>query len=290
VFGWSLDEEQSFDLLDAYVQAGGNFIDTADTYGSHGPGGFGSSEQIIGRWMAARGNRDQLVIATKVGMAPELSGLSAASIRQASEDSLRRLGVDHIDLYYVHRDDLNTPIEETLSAFGELVAAGKVRYLGASNYTADRLGQALAIGARDGMGSFVALQPEYNLLERDRYEGELASICLREGIACVPYYGLASGFLTGKYRRDGPSVESPRSPRVKDRYLNDRGFAAIDALERVAIAHSTSVAAVALAWLAAQPAVAAPIASATSREQLAEWMPAAELELTAEELAALSSL
>ena len=223
--------------------------------------------------MAARGNRDQLVIATKVGMAPAQPGLSPASIRAAAEGSLRRLGIDHIDLYYAHRDDPRTPIDETLSAFGELVGAGKVRYLGASNYSAERLRQARALGARDHAPCFQALQPEYNLLERAEYEGELAALCVSEGIGCVPYYGLASGFLTGKYRRGGGEIDSPRYPRVRDRYLNERGFRAVEALQRIAGAHATSSAAVALAWLAAQPGVVAPIASATSPAQLAEADP-----------------
>ncbi len=288
MFGWSIDEQRSFEVLDAYVAAGGNFIDTADSYGRRGPGGAGESERIIGRWMAARGNRDRLVIATKVGMSPELTGLSAENVRSGAEASLERLKTDRIDLYYAHKDDPQTPLEETLAAFGKLIADGLIRYAAASNYSAERLGQALELGERDGMASYVALQPHYNLLERDEYEGELASLCERAGVACVPYFGLARGFLTGKYRRDGEDVDSPRAQGVRESYFNERGFAVLDALDEIAAEHDVAVAAVALAWLAAQPTVIAPIASATSPEQLGELVALAELELTPAELERLS--
>jgi aryl-alcohol dehydrogenase (NADP+) len=288
VFGWSIDEQRSFEVLDAYVAAGGNFIDTADSYGRRGPGGAGESERIIGRWMAARGNRDRLVIATKVGMSPELSGLSAENIRSGAQASLERLKTERIDLYYAHKDDAQTPLQETLAAFGSLIADGLIGYAAASNYSAERLAQALEIGERDGMASYVALQPHYNLLERGEYEGELASLCERAGVACVPYFGLAQGFLTGKYRRDGEDVDSVRAQGVRESYANERGFAVLDALDAIAGEHDVAVAAVALAWLAAQPTVIAPIASATSREQLGELVALAELKLTPAELERLS--
>lgn len=284
VFGWTIDEERSFAVLDAYVEAGGNFIDTADIYG-----GSGASERIIGRWIAARGNRDRLVIATKVGMGAEQPGLAPQSIRRGIEGSLERLGVDHVDLYYAHRDDRQTPLEESLAAFAELVQEGKVRYLAASNYSAERLEQALGTSAREGLPAYVALQPEYNLLERGEYEGELERVCERAGVDCIPYYGLAKGFLTGKYRRDGADVDSERAAGVREKYFNDRGFAVIDALERVAGEHHSRIAAVALAWLLAQPTVTAPIASATSPDQLAELSAAARLELSAEQLSLLDA-
>jgi aryl-alcohol dehydrogenase-like predicted oxidoreductase len=288
VFGWSINEQRSFEVLDAYVAAGGNFIDTADSYGRRGPGGAGESERIIGRWMEARGNRDELVIATKVGMSPELTGLSAENVRSGAEASLERLKTGRIDLYYAHKDDAQTPLEETLAAFGSLIADGLIGYAAASNYSAARLALALEIGEREGMASYVALQPHYNLLERDEYEGELASLCGRAGVACVPYFGLARGFLTGKYRRDGEDVDSPRAQGVRESYFNERGFAVLEALDAIAAEHDVAVAAVALAWLAAQPTVIAPIASATSPEQLGELVALAELQLTPAELQRLS--
>jgi len=288
VFGWTIDERRSFEVLDAYARAGGNFIDTADSYGRRGPGGAGESERIIGRWMAARGNREQLVIATKVGSSPTLPGLSEATIRKGAEASLERLGTDRIDLYYAHKDDPDTPLEETLAAFGALIDDGMIRHAAASNYSAERLGEALRIGEREGMASYVALQAHYNLMEREEYEGELAPVCERHGLACLPYFALARGFLSGKYRPDGPQVESPRAAGVHDSYFNDRGFAVLAALDQIAAAHDTAVAAVALAWLAEQPTVLAPVASATSTEQLAELLASAPLELSVAELAQLS--
>jgi aryl-alcohol dehydrogenase-like predicted oxidoreductase len=288
VFGWTIDERRSFEVLDAYARAGGDFIDTADSYGRRGRGGAGESERIIGRWMAARGNREQLVIATKVGSSPTLPGLSEATIRKGAEASLERLGTDRIDLYYAHKDDPGTPLEETLGAFGALIDDGIIRHAAASNYSAERLGEALRIGERDGTASYVALQAHYNLMERDEYEGELAPLCERHGLACLPYFALARGFLSGKYRPDGPKVDSPRATGVHDSYFTDRGFAVLAALDQIAAAHDTAVAAVALAWLAAQPTVAAPVASATSTEQLAELLASVELELSLAELARLS--
>jgi aryl-alcohol dehydrogenase-like predicted oxidoreductase len=288
VFGWTLDDERSFAVLDAYREAGGNFIDTADVYGRRGPDGAGSSEHIIGRWIAARGNRDELVIATKVGMAEGLRGLSADTIARGAESSLKRLGIERIDLYYAHQDDPDTPLEETLGAFATLIAEGKIAYAGASNYDAGRLEQALEVGRQAGMASYVALQPQYNLMERDGYEGSLMDLCARHGIACLPYFSLARGFLTGKYRPGGAEVDSPRAGGVRDLYFNDRGFAVLEALDAVAAAHRTNVAAVSLAWLAAQPTVVAPIASATSAEQLADLLQFVSLQLSEDELRRLS--
>jgi aryl-alcohol dehydrogenase-like predicted oxidoreductase len=288
VFGWTLDQERSFAVLDAYREAGGNFIDTADVYGRRGPDGAGSSEQIIGRWIAARGNRDELVIATKVGMAEGLRGLSAETIARGAESSLERLGIDTIDLYYAHQDDPDTPLEETLGAFATLIAEGKIAYAGASNYDANRFEQALEVGRQAGMASYVALQPQYNLMERSGYEGPLMDLCARHGVACVPYFSLARGFLTGKYRPGGAEVDSPRAGGVRDLYFNDRGFAVLEALDEVAAAHGASVAAVSLAWLAAQPTVVSPIASATSTEQLAELLQFVSLQLSEDELRLLS--
>jgi aryl-alcohol dehydrogenase-like predicted oxidoreductase len=290
VFGWTIDEERSFAVLDAYVRAGGNFIDTADTYGRRGPGGAGESERIIGRWMAARENRDELVIATKVGMDSDLSGLSEATIRQGIEGSLERLGLDTVDLYYAHQDDPGTPLEETLGAFDALAREGKIRYAAASNYSASRLSEALAIGERERMARYVALQPHYNLMERREYEGELVAVCERHGLACIPYFALARGFLTGKYSRGGVLPDGPRAGGVRDSYFNERGFAVLDALRQTAADRETTVAAVALAWLRAQPTVIAPIASATSTEQLAELVASATLALSVQESELLSSV
>ena len=289
MFGWTIDEERSFAVLDAYAQAGGNFIDTADSYGRGGPGGAGESERILGRWMASRGNRNELVIATKVGMSPDLRGLSEATIARGIEASLERLGIDTVDLYYAHKDDPDTPLEETLGAFGQLIGEGKIRHVAASNYSASRLSEALGIGERAGMARYEALQPHYNLMERTGYEGELAGVCEQNGLACLPYFGLAKGFLTGKYSRDGQLPDSPRAQSVRDSYFNERGFAVLDALSEIAGEHETSLAAVALAWLLAQRTVVAPIASATSIEQLAELLASVELRLTPEELAQLDA-
>jgi aryl-alcohol dehydrogenase-like predicted oxidoreductase len=288
VFGWTIDEERSFAVLDAYAEAGGNFIDTADTYGRRGPEGAGESERIIGRWIAARRNRGQLVIATKVGMSADPSGLSRETIRRGIEASLKRLAIDTVDLYYAHKDDPATPLQETLGAFGELIDEGKIRHAAASNYSTARLSEAVAIGEHEGMAAYVALQPHYNLMERAEYEGELAALCERRGVACVPYFALARGFLSGKYRRDGEDLDSPRASGVRASYFNERGFAVLDALDEIAAARKTAVAAVALAWLLAQPPVVATIASATSPEQLAELLPSVALELSAAELQHLS--
>jgi aryl-alcohol dehydrogenase-like predicted oxidoreductase len=283
VFGWTADEEESMAVLDAYAAAGGNFVDTADGYGNWVEGNpRGMSERIIGRWMAARGNRDELVIATKVGRAQGMRGLADATIRTGVEESLERLGTDRIDLYYAHADDPDTPLEETMAAFDALVREGKVRHVAASNYSAPRLAEALRVSDGEGLARYVGLQPEYNLVERAEYEGELQDLCVAEGLACMPYYALASGFLTGKYRPGGPDVESARAASA-GKHLEGRA-GVLDVLDDVAAAHSTTVAAVALAWLRAQPGVTAPIASARTPEQLAELLPMAALELAPEEL------
>jgi aryl-alcohol dehydrogenase (NADP+) len=288
VFGWTADDDGSFAVLDAYAIAGGNFIDTADAYSAWVPGhSGGESETIIGRWLRARGNRDAMTIATKVGMAPGLQGLSDKVIRTAVERSLERLQTDYIDLYYAHYDDQSTPLEDTLGTFDALIQEGKLRYVAASNYTAARLAEALAVSDRAGLARYVAVQTEYNLVERAGYEGELRDLCAREGLSCLPYFGLAKGFLTGKYRPGGDRVDSARAEGARA-YLDERGLRVLTTLDEVAAAHRTAVAAVALAWLLAQPTVAAPIASARTPDQLEDLLPAVTLRLSDEELAALN--
>jgi aryl-alcohol dehydrogenase-like predicted oxidoreductase len=288
VFGWTVNEEDGFDVLDRFAAAGGNFIDTADAYSAWVPGHTGGeSETIIGNWMTSRRNRQRMVIATKVGMAPGLAGLSAATIRSAAEASLRRLRVERIDLYYAHVDDRDTPIEESLRAFTALVTEGKVGHIAASNYTAPRLSQALAIADREGFARYVALQPHYNLVHRNEYEGDLLGICAREGLGCLPYFALAKGFLTGKYRPGG-QVDSARATAARA-YLDAHGLRLLTALDEIAAVHRTTVAAVSLAWLLAQPTVVAPIASARTGEQLAQLLPAPTLTLTDAELARLTT-
>ncbi|MFL5817359.1 MAG: aldo/keto reductase [Conexibacter sp.] len=287
VFGWTADRARSFAVLDAYAASGGALVDTADAYSRWVPGHKGGeSEAIIGDWMAARGNRDELVVATKVGA--DGDGLAPETIRSHAEASLRRLRTDRIDLYYAHFDDPGTPLEETLRAFDALVREGKVRAIGASNYTPERLAEALAISDREGLARYAALQPHYNLVERGAYEGPLAELAAREGLAVLPYCALAEGFLTGKYRPDGTPPASDRAEDARA-YLDARGIAVLAALDEVAAAHATSVAADALAWLRAQPTVLAPIASARTPEQLAELLPSARLELSAEQLERLTS-
>jgi aryl-alcohol dehydrogenase-like predicted oxidoreductase len=285
VFGWTADRDASFAVLDAYAAAGGNFVDTADSYSAWVPGNSGGeSEAIIGEWMAARGNRDQIVVATKAG---KDQPLTAANVRAKCDASLRRLQTDRIDLYYVHFDDPGTPLEETLGAFDALVREGKVVAPALSNFTAARLREAVAVCEREGFARPAAFQPHYNLLERD-YEHELRDAVQEAGMSCVPYYALASGFLTGKYRPGSGDTGSPRAQGAR-RYLDERGTAVLEALDEVAAAHGVSVAAVALAWLRAQPTVAAPIASARTPEQLAELLPMAGLELTPDEIESLSA-
>jgi aryl-alcohol dehydrogenase-like predicted oxidoreductase len=289
VFGWTADEHESFAVLDAYVEAGGNFLDTADLYAAFAPGKRGGeSEETIGRWLRARGARDQIVIATKVGRAPGLKGLAPATIRAAIEGSLRRLQTDYIDLYYAHDDDPQTPLVETLRTFDELVAEGRVRHIAASNYSAPRLREALAVAEREGLARYVALQPHYNLMEREEFEGELAEACEEHGLACLPYWSLARGFLTGKYRDGSPPGASPRAEEASA-YLDARGRRVLTALDDIAAERGTSVAAVALAWLLGQSTVAAAVASARTAEQLAGLLPAVGLGLEPGELAALTA-
>lgn len=288
VFGWTADEAQSFAVLDAYAAAGGNFVDTADTYSAWAPGNKGGeSETVIGRWLASRGNRDGVVIATKVGAHPEYKGLSAATIKAGAEESLRRLGTDHIDLYYTHVDDETVPVEEIITALDQLVKEGKVREIAASNISPERLRASLDFSARENLARYVALQPHYNLVSRDTYEGGLQDLAEREGLGAVPYFALASGFLTGKYR-PGAAVESARAEKAGQYLESERGQKVLAALDKVAQEHDAQVATVALAWLAARPTVVAPIASARTVEQLPALVAVADLRLTAQDLAELT--
>ncbi len=285
VFGWTADRDASFAVLDAYAAAGGNFIDTADSYSAWVPGNSGGeSEAIIGEWMEQRGNRDAIIVATKIG---KEQPLTAANVRAKAAASLERLRSDHIDLYYNHYDDPDTPLEETLGAFDALVREGKVRHVAASNYDAPRLAEALAVSDREGFARFVALQPHYSLVERAYETNGLRDVAEREGLACVPYWALAMGFLTGKYRPGSDEAPSPRAAGAK-KYLDDRGIAVLAALDEVAEARGTSVAAVALAWVHAQPTVAAPIASARTPEQLDDLLAVAQLDLSADEVERLT--
>jgi aryl-alcohol dehydrogenase-like predicted oxidoreductase len=288
VFGWTADEEQSFAVLDAYREAGGNFIDTADSYSAWVEGNQGGeSETIIGKWVRARGNRSDVVIATKVSQHPRYQGLSAATIRAAADASLKRLGTDYIDLYYTHFDKPETPVEEIVGALDELVRAGKVRHIAASNISAERLRASLEVSDREGLARYVALQPHYNLVSRDTYEGELRDLAEREGLAAFPYFALAAGFLTGKYR-PGTAVDSARAGRAAQHLETERGRRVLTALDEIAQAHDVPVATVALAWLAAQPTVVAPIASARTVEQLPALLKVAGLRLTEGEVARLT--
>jgi len=292
VFGWTIDESQSFAVLDAFVARGGNCIDTADVYSTWVPGNHGGeSETIIGRWMKRRGNRDRVIIATKVGspMGPDLKGLSAAYIARAAESSLDRLQTDYIDLYQAHRDDPSTPLEDTLAAFGRLIDQGKVRVIGASNYSAERLSQALELSRTHSLPRYESLQPQYNLYDRADYEQDLAPLCVREQVGVIPYYGLASGFLTGKYRSEGDLSQSARGQGIGKKYLNPRGLRILDALGDVARRYQTTSATVALAWLMTRPAITAPIASATRPQQMDDIVAAAAIELDQGALATLDS-
>ncbi|GLZ33247.1 NADP-dependent aryl-alcohol dehydrogenase [Lentzea sp. NBRC 105346] len=278
VFGWTADEQQSFAVLDAFHAAGGNFVDTADVYSAWAEGNSGGeSEEIIGRWLARRGNRDEIVVATKVGMLKGFDNQRAGTIEAAAEASLKRLGVDHIDLYYSHRDDPATPLEESLAAYDRLVRDGKVRYIAASNISAARLREALEISEREGFAKFVALQPEYNLVARQQYEGDLEAVVRDHGLRTVPYWGLAKGFLTGKYR-PGVEVDSARAAAAS-KYLDEHGLKTLEILDDLAEQHGTTVAAVALAWLANRPTVASPIASARTVEQLEDLLPVLTLDI-----------
>jgi aryl-alcohol dehydrogenase-like predicted oxidoreductase len=286
VFGWTVDEKASFALLDAWLEAGFNFLDTADVYSRWHPGNSGGeSEVIIGKWMKARGNRDKIVLATKLGIeiAPGKKGLSRAYMQTAVEDSLRRLQTDYIDLYQSHRDDPETPIEETLSSYADLIKAGKVREIGASNFSAERLAESLKVSTEKGLPRYQSLQPQYSLVERDGFEGVLEDLCLAEKVGVIGYYSLASGFLTGKYRSSADTEGRARGPGAA-KYLNDYGFGVLKALDEVAARYEAKPGQIALAWLIARPSVTAPIASATNLEQLAELVEAAEIELDAESI------
>jgi aryl-alcohol dehydrogenase-like predicted oxidoreductase len=292
VFGWTADEETSLAVLDAYVEAGGNAIDTANNYSGWAPGNRGGeSETIIGRWLAGRDDRDRLVIATKVGQGggPQPKGLTRELILRGAEGSLGRLGVESIDLYYAHEDDPATPLAETLAAFGELIDQGLARAIAASNYTAERLAEALEVSAREGLPRFEGLQVGYNLLDREGFEGELQDLCVREELGVAAYFALARGFLSGKYRPGAHVPDTPRAAGVARSYLNERGFLALAAVDEVAAAHGATAAQVALAWVMARPGVTCGVASATSAAQVRELAGAMELALAEEELARLSS-
>ncbi|MGZ3710318.1 MAG: aldo/keto reductase [Bdellovibrionota bacterium] len=290
VFGWTVDEATSFTLLDAFAAGGGNFIDTADVYSSWAPGNKGGeSETIIGKWLRKRGKREDLVIATKVGMkmGDGKAGLRQGRIMEAVEDSLRRLQTDYIDLYQAHTDDGEVPLEETLGAFSRLVEAGKVRAIGASNYSGARLTEAMKVSQKKGLKAFTSLQPLYNLYDRMEFESTLAPVCREFRLGVIPYYSLASGFLSGKYREKADLSRSQRGSRA-ERYLNERGLRILTALDQVAEDTDSSQASVALAWLTAQPTVTAAIASATSLSQLDQLLAAARLELDPRALTVLS--
>lgn len=290
VFGWTIDEPTSFKILDAYAGAGFNFIDTADIYSTWAAGNKGGeSEAIIGKWFKRSGRRKSVMIATKVGleMGPDKKGLSRAYILRAIEDSLRRLQTDTIDLYQSHTDDAAAPLEETLEAYAQLIKQGKVRFIGASNYNAGRLAEALNTSKHHGLPGYQTLQPLYNLCERAGYEGKLESVCLEHGLGVIPYYSLASGFLTGKCRNESDLSKSARGRGIK-KYLNERGFGILRALDEVAKQHHSTPAKISLAWLLARPSITAPIASATKLEQLNDLIDATRLKLAPSSLELLN--
>lgn len=288
VFGWTADEATSFKLLDAFVAGGFNMVDTADVYSRWAPAGGGASETVIGKWLAQGGKRDKIVLATKLGseMGEGMKGLSAKYMVEAVEASLKRLQTDYIDLYQSHRDDPDTPQEETAEAFDRLVKAGKVRAIGSSNFTPERLKSALEVSEAKGLARYNSEQPLYNLYARQGFESGLQQVCIDNEVGVIPYYGLASGFLTGKYRTEADLSKSPRGQGVK-RMMDARGMRILAALDEVSAAHAASQAQVALAWVMAQPGLTGPIASATSLEQLDELMGSARLTLTAGDLATL---
>ena len=290
VFDWTADEATSFSILDAFIDAGFDAIDTADVYSRWVPGhAGGESETVIGKWLKARGGRSEVIIATKLGMdmGGGVRGLSRTHMMKAVEGSLRRLQTDYIDLYQSHSDDAETPLEESLEAFARLVEQGKVRVVGASNHGWQRLAEALAVSRTQGLPRYESLQPRYNLADRASFEGGLQNLCLEEGVGVIAFAGLASGFLTGKYRCQADLSKSPRGGRV-ERFLDERGFRILGALDAVAAAHDATPAQVSLAWLMAQPAITAPIASATSLPQLRDIIGATRLTLTADEISTLT--
>ncbi len=291
VFGWTIDEPTSFKLLDAFVAAGFNLIDTADVYSKWAPGNKGGeSEAILGKWLKARGRRDKVVIATKAGneMAPDKKGLSKAYILRAVEDSLKRLQTDYIDLYQSHVDDPATPVDETLSAYQKLIEQGKVRAIGCSNFTPARLAEALQASSAKTLPRYESLQPHYNLYERAGFEAELEPLCLKEKVGVIPYYSLASGFLTGKYRSEADFGKSPRGGRMKS-YLNERGLRILKALDEIAARTRSKPGQVALAWLMARPSITAPIASATNMAQLEDLVGSTRLNLDKEAIKQLDT-
>ena len=291
VFGWTIDRSTSFSLLDALVEKGLNFIDTADVYSRWAPGNQGGeSETIIGSWLKQSGKRDKIVLATKVGMemGPNKTGLAPAYIRQSVEDSLRRLQTDYIDLYQAHRDDSDTPLQETLATFDALIKEGKVRAIGASNYSAERLAEALKVSADHGLARYETLQPEYNLYDRQDYESGLEKVAQENELGVINYYSLASGFLSGKYRQPEDAKKSKRGEGVVEKYLNERGLRILKALDQVAEANHATPTQVALAWQIARPSITAPIVSVTSLVQLEELSKAAALKLSSDDQRKLS--
>lgn len=291
VFGWTADEATSFKLLDRFTESGFNFIDTADVYSRWVPGNQGGeSETILGKWLSQGGRRDQVVIATKCGleMGPNEKGLSRQYIMKAAERSLKRLQVERIDLYQAHTDDDQTPLDETLEAFGKLIEQGKVRAIGASNYSGRRLQEALDVSRRHGFPAYVSLQPLYNLADRSGYELDLEPVCEKNGLAVIPYYSLAAGFLTGKYRSGDDLTDKARGKTV-EKYLNERGERILTALDEVAARYHTVPAKVALAWLLARPSITAPIVSATSLKQLDEVLDSTRLKLDGDAVSQLNA-
>ncbi|KFF12143.1 alcohol dehydrogenase [Chryseobacterium soli] len=290
VFGWTLDEKQSFDILDQFTEAGFNFIDTADTYSWWVNGKGGQSEEIIGKWMKSRSNRKDLVIATKVGSETKEHGfdISKKHILQSVDESLQRLQTDHIDMYYTHFDDHKTPVEETLSAYDEIIKAGKVRYIAASNLSPERLKESFEVSEKHNLPKYVALQPHYNLMEREGFEKNYAPLVEQYDLSVFPYWSLAAGFLTGKYRNEDDLAKSQRGEGVR-KYLNPKGLEVIKALDQISEKHNTTQGAAALAWLLANPLITAPIVSATSKSQLTTLFNAPKLVLDKEDLDLLNT-
>ena len=287
VFGWSADERQSHAVLDAYAAHGGNFVDTADMYSAWKEGNIGGeSETIIGNWMKIQGNRNQMVVATKVAKLPTRPGLSPDNIAAACNDSLKRLQTDHIDIYYAHHDDPTIPLEDVLGAFAQLIADGKVRYIAASQYTGARLQEAIDVSAKHNLPSYIALQDQYNLVSRNPFESDQQPLLAANGISAIPFYGLARGFLSGKYR-EGKVVESVRAEGVKE-FATPKGYRILSLMDEIAAAHKSSVSAVSLAWLRSNPQLSTPIASARTVEQLEEIVQV--IDLTPDEVAALNAV
>jgi len=291
VFGWTIDEKKSFGILDAFISAGFNFIDTADVYSRWASGVGGESEIIIGKWMKQRNNRDKIILATKAGMdmGQGKTDVTKKYILKAAEASLKRLQIDCIDLYQTHRDDESTPVEEALEAYAQLIKEGKVKYIGASNFSPARLKEALEASKKNNLPSYQTLQPLYNLYDRQVFENELEPICLENNISVISYFSLASGFLTGKYRSEADLSKSVRGDRVK-RYLNERGFAILKVLDEMAAKYNAEPGSIAIAWLMARPSVASPIASATSIEQLNSLIKAAEIILSKSDVELLNKV